>query len=164
MTSKTLESLTYIFTFLTDHKQTISVAESCSGGYLSYLLTSLPGSSKLFHQGLVTYSNASKIASLHIEKGEIEKLGAVSPEIAILMSANSKEITGSSFGIGLTGNAGPTLTEKSKQIGEVYVAISSPTDMVCYSMQIDGSRDQIRKKSAEQTIELLSKLLKGSTR
>jgi PncC family amidohydrolase len=159
MTKITNHQLIFILEQLMNHNETVSVAESCTGGYLSYLLTLLPGSSNIFKQGFITYSNTSKINILHIRKEDIDKLGAVSPEIAVLMAVNVKEITGSTFGIGLTGNAGPTITEKSKKVGEVYVSISSDTQTVCFSLQIDGTRDQIRKKSAEQTIELFSDFL-----
>lgn len=160
MTKKTKDALIYILEMLGTHQQTISVAESCTGGYLSFLLTSQPGSSKIFSQGFVTYSNKSKENVLQIEKQYIEKLGAVSPEIAILMSLNVKRITGSDFGIGLTGNAGPGISEKSKQVGEVYVAISSDRTTECYCLQINGDRDQIRKKGSEKTIDLFSSFLK----
>jgi nicotinamide mononucleotide (NMN) deamidase PncC len=76
------------------------------------------------------------------------------------MAQQVKEITHSTFGIGVTGNAGPGITEKSRQVGEVYFAISSDTETVCYSLTMDGTRDQIRKKSAEQTIEQFSVFLK----
>jgi nicotinamide-nucleotide amidase len=163
MTKKIKEALIYILEKLGTHQQTISVAESCSGGYLSYLFTFLPGSSAIFSQGFVTYTNTSKVKNLQIEEQDIEKLGAVSPEIAILMSLNVKTITKSNFGIGLTGNAGPAITEKSKQIGEVYVAISSNQETVCYSLQIEGTRDQIRKKSSEKAIDLFASFIKKAT-
>jgi nicotinamide-nucleotide amidase len=162
MTKKTTSQLTYILEHLMSRKEMVSIAESCTGGYLSYLLTVLPGSSNIFKQGFVTYTNASKMNTLHINKEDIDKLGAVSPEIAILMAVNVKEIAGSSFGIGVTGNAGPTISENSKQVGEVYISISSNVQTVCYCLQINGTRDQIRKKSAEQTIELFSSFVKGT--
>ena len=156
MTSKLQKNLQFILEFLTSKGQTISVAESCTGGYLSYLLTTFPGSSVVFKQGLVTYSNISKSNHLQIELELIERLGAVSTEIAVLMAQQIRELSHTSFGIGLTGNAGPSIVEKSKQVGEVYVSLSSKHNTVCYLLKIDGDRDQIRKKSAEQAVHLLA--------
>lgn len=160
MTTKLQNNLAFILHHLMGNDQTLSVAESCTGGYLSFLLTSFPGSSTIFKNAFVTYSNDSKHHLLKIDIKDLQKLGAVSAEIAILMAQQIRDISKTSFGIGLTGNAGPTLSEKSNQVGEVYVSLSSEKETVCYLLTMDGTRDQIRKKSAEQAIHLFAEFIR----
>jgi PncC family amidohydrolase len=156
MTSVIDTKLKRLIQFLTKHEQSISVAESCTGGYLSYLLTKIPGSSHVFNGGFVTYTNISKSKNLKISEKDIENVGAVSPEMAILMSQKVREVTGSTYGISITGNAGPGITEKSSRVGELYIGITTPKDTFCFSLQIEGTRNQVRKIGAEKAIELLS--------
>lgn len=135
--------------------KTIAIAESCSGGLLSCLLTELPGSSKYFISGVVTYSNSSKEKILNIPAKAIAKYGAVSKNVAILMAENIRKKSNSDFALSLTGIAGPAGSTKNKPIGTVFICLSSKNKNVCRKFSLRGSRQAIRKKSAYQALRLL---------
>ena len=136
-------------------QKTISVAESCSGGLLCSLLTELPGSSKYFLLGVVTYSNSSKEKFLNIPQKTIAKYGAVSDKVAILMAENIRKKTNSDFGLSITGIAGPTGATLNKPVGTVFVGLAYKKKTVCRRFTFRGKRQTIRKKSAYSALRLL---------
>ncbi|MBU1998323.1 MAG: CinA family protein, partial [Candidatus Omnitrophica bacterium] len=103
--------------------KTVAVAESCTGGLISYLLTSISGSSTFFLLGLVTYSNAAKTKLLNIPSSIILKNGAVSKVVANLMAQRIQKISGSDIGIGISGIAGPSGGTPQKPVGTIYISI-----------------------------------------
>ena len=106
-------------------KLKISIAESCSGGLISYNLTKLPGSSKSFIMGVVCYSNDSKIKFLKVKKKKLLKYGAVSIETCRQMCKNLLKISKSNIAVSITGIAGPGGGTVKKPIGLVYIGIAS---------------------------------------
>lgn len=153
-------TLSQVHSLLLNYKKTIAVAESCSGGLTSSILTKTPGSSQYFKLGIVAYSNKSKENLLKIPLGVIAKKGAVCREVAIKLSKSVKKIAGSSFGIGITGIAGPNGGTHKKPIGTVFIAVSSRNKTICKKFLFKGSRGSIRKKSALKSLELLKRLLR----
>ena len=115
----------------------ISIAESCTGGYISNLLTNISGSSAYFERGVVTYSNASKIEILKVDEDVIEKNGAVSLEVARQMAEGIKSISGSDLGLSITGIMGPTGAGIDKPIGLVYIGLCD--DKVCTAKKFNSS-------------------------
>ena len=103
--------------------KTVAIAESCTGGQLCSLLTSLPGSSDYFLLGVVTYSNKSKEIILNIPAKIIAKHGAVSQQVALLMAQNIRKKTHADFGLSITGIAGPAGTSTTKPAGTVFIAL-----------------------------------------
>ena len=101
----------------------ISFAESCTGGLLSSIITSISGSSKVFTLGLVTYSNQSKINILKVPKKTIMKYGAVSHETCLSMVKNLNKIAKTNISVSITGVAGPKGGTKQKPVGLVYIGI-----------------------------------------
>ena len=101
----------------------ISFAESCTGGLLSYAITSISGSSKVFTIGLVTYSNQSKINLLKVPKNIIKKNGAVSYETCLTMVKNLSKISKTNISVSITGIAGPKGGTKKKPVGLVFIGI-----------------------------------------
>jgi PncC family amidohydrolase len=144
-----------IHTFLLKSGKTISTAESCTGGLLSSMLTELSGSSKYFILGVVSYSNAAKTNILNISAGTIQKNGAVSKEVALLMAKNIRKIAKTDFGIGITGIAGPTGGSKDKPLGTVFIAISDKNKSVCKKFVFKGNRWSIQKQAASKALQLL---------
>ena len=140
---------------LLSRKKTISVAESCTGGQLSSLLTSLPGSSGYFLFGAVTYSNQSKKLILDIPVKLIDKYGAVSRQVAILMAKNIRKKTQADFGLSITGIAGPTGATPAKSIGTVYICLAKKDKNICRKFNFSGNRVIIRKKSTQSALRLL---------
>lgn len=148
-----------IHKFLTKFKKTIAVAESCTGGELSNLLTQTPGSSKYFISGAVAYSNKAKETILKIPHPIIARYGAVSKHVASLMAKSIRKIAKTDFGIGITGIAGPTGGTLFKPIGTVFIAINSKNKKICKKFHFKGSRMAIRKRAALESLELLKKIL-----
>ena len=135
----------------------IAVAESCSGGLISYNLTKLPGSSKYFIMGVICYSNASKIKFLKVKKETLLKYGAVSVETCKQMCKNLLKISKSNIAISITGIAGPDGGSIQKPIGLVYIGIASEKKIeikkFLYSKKL--SRVNIQQETLKSTIKLI---------
>ncbi len=144
-----------IHELLTKKHATLAVAESCTGGLTSYLLTKIPGSSKYFILGIVTYSNKAKQNLLKVPESTITKNGAVSAEVALLMAANIRKKAKTDFGIGITGIAGPSGATCQKPIGTVFIAVSSANITKEKRFCFKGNRDYIRKHAALKSLEML---------
>ena len=140
---------------LTKKKKTLAIAESCSGGYISNLITNSPGSSKYFIMGVVAYNNKIKTNLLGINKEIIKKKGAVSKEVVSLLAKNIRSLACTDFGIGVTGIAGPAGGSKNKPIGTVYIAISSAKRTVANRFFFIGTRQEIKLQTAQQALHLL---------
>ena len=108
---------------LTKKRLKISFAESCTGGLLSSLITSISGSSKIFTMGLITYSNQSKVSILKVPKSIISKHGAVSYETCLSMVKNLSRISKTNISVSITGIAGPKGGTKQKPVGLVFIGI-----------------------------------------
>jgi len=135
--------------------QTVAVAESCTGGGLSSLLTSLPGSSNYFLLGLVTYSNKAKTKLLNIPDRTIKKYGAVSRQVAMLMASGVRKKINADFGLSITGIAGPSGGTPAKPVGTVYICLSKKDGNICRKFNFRGSRREIRKGSTQKALQLL---------
>ena len=133
---------------LIKNKKTIAVAESCTGGLLSNLLTQISGSSKYFILGIVAYSNRVKEYILKISSQLIAKKGAVSQELAKRMAVSVKELAKTDFGIAITGIAGPTGAISQKPVGTVFIAIDGEDRKICKKFHFTGNRTNVRKKAA----------------
>jgi len=140
---------------LLKNKKTLAVAESCTGGLLADRVTDVPGSSKYFKLGLVTYSDESKINLLGIPPETIKKYGAVSRQTASLMAKNVKDLSGADIGIGISGIAGPAGATKTKPIGLVYIALSDRKKTSCGEFRFLGRRDIIKYKSTQAALNML---------
>lgn len=148
-----------IHTGLIKNQKTIAVAESCTGGLLSELLTALPGSSQSFLLGVITYSNQSKNTVLKIPIQTIMKYGAVSAIVAQKMARAIRKIAKTDFGIGITGIAGPTGATFGKPVGTVFIAIAAKNKNICKKFIFKGTRSEIKKTAALKALYLLGKLL-----
>ena len=108
---------------LTKKRLKLSIAESCTGGLLASLITSVNGASKVFNLGLITYSNRAKIKILKVNKNIIRKYGAVSEECCSAMVINLSNISKANINVSITGIAGPKGGTKQKPVGLVYIGI-----------------------------------------
>jgi len=148
-----------IHKLLIKKKKNIAVAESCTGGLLSNLLTQIPGSSKYFILGIVAYSNQAKENILKIPRNIIAQKGAVSNNVAGLLAKSVRLIAKTDFGIGVTGIAGPGGGSKEKPVGTVFIAVDSKNKTICKKFNFSGTRLSIRRKSALKALELLKGLI-----
>ncbi len=140
---------------LIKHKQTIAVAESCTGGQLSSELTKQAGASNYFLFGVVTYSNNSKEKILGIPAKIISKYGAVCRRVAVLMAQNIRQQTKADLGISITGIAGPGGGCPDQPIGTVFICLSSRNKNICRKFSFRGRRKDICRKSTQEALRLL---------
>lgn len=150
----------YIHNRLLYTQKTLSVAESCTGGLTSKILTDFPGSSRYFILGVITYSNESKIKILGIPAKLIAKKGAVSKEIAEKMAYSIRRIAKTDYGIGITGIAGPTGATADKPVGRVFIAVSNNKKVISKKFLFKGKRTSIRNQASLNSLKLLKSLLK----
>lgn len=144
-------------TKLKKNKIKIAVAESCTGGLISYNLTKIPGASKFFMMGIVSYSNISKHDLLKVRQKTLTKYGAVSPEICKEMCNNLLKISKTNIAISVTGIAGPDGGTKKKPIGLVYVGICSKNKIEIKKFNFGKklSRINIQNLTLKKTIKLI---------
>lgn len=140
-------------------KKTLAVAESCTGGLLGHRITNVPGSSDYFLQGVVAYSNEAKINLLGIPPDLIEKHGAVSSQVAKAMAQGIREKAQSSFGLAVTGIAGPAGGTPEKPVGLVYTALAWDRGSEVSKNLFLGSRDIIKFQSSQKALDMVRKHL-----
>jgi nicotinamide-nucleotide amidase len=155
------ESLPSVIGKILQKKQeTLSVAESCTGGLIAKLLTDVPGSSHFLLEGLVTYSNTSKRKRLGVSPASLNKWGAVSSQVAKEMARGARTKSNSDYSISVTGIAGPDGGTRKKPVGLVFIGCSSARGTRVKKFQFSGDRDWIRHRAAMMALELLRKELK----
>ena len=144
-------------TKLKKNKIKVAVAESCTGGLISYNLTKIPGESKFFMMGIVSYSNISKHDLLKVRQKTLTKYGAVSAEICKEMCNNLLKISKTNIAISVTGIAGPDGGTKKKPIGLVYVGICSINKLEIKKFNFGKklSRINIQNQTLKKTIKLI---------
>ena len=140
---------------LMEKKQTLALAESCTGGLISHRITRIPGSSNYYYGGAVTYSNEAKMKFLGVQSTTLEKYGAVSEQTALEMSRGIKERTGASIGLSVTGVAGPTGGSKEKPIGTVWISIAREVGQEARLFQFHGERERIILASSQAALNWL---------
>lgn len=138
----------------------ISTAESCTGGMLACYITAIPGSSKIFQAGLVTYSNTAKNLVLNISNDLIDNYSTISSECAVSMAQNCRILTKSNISLSITGIASPSLEFATKPVGLVYFAISGVDNLGkskdnIYTKFFNGTREQIRQQACKYALEIL---------
>ena len=149
-----------IVTLLKRKKLKISFAESCTGGLLSSVITSVNGSSKVFSMGLVTYSNQAKITVLKVQKNIIKKYGAVSIQCCLAMVNNLSKISKSKICVSITGIAGPKGGSKPKPIGLVFIGIKIGKKVIVNKCNFKNKgRSYIQRQTVKKTFNLLLKLI-----
>jgi competence/damage-inducible protein CinA-like protein len=140
----------------------VAVAESCTGGLMAARLTERAGSSAYFAGGIVAYSNQAKSALVGVETALIERVGAVSEEVAEALADGARERFGADFGIGITGIAGPDGGSEEKPVGTVcFSVVSTPGDRITRTTRLPGNRADVRDRSTTVAMHLLRRLLVG---
>ncbi|QQS34640.1 MAG: competence/damage-inducible protein A [Ignavibacteriales bacterium] len=139
----------------------ISVAESCTGGNLSNLLTNISGSSNYFERGVISYSNGSKVELLKVNEDTIAQYGAVSLEVARQMAEGIKSISGTDLGIAITGIMGPTGATTGKPVGLAYIGLCD--DKVCTAKEFIFGDDRVlnKQRTTQAALEMIRRYLLG---
>ena len=139
----------------------VTTAESCTGGLLAKRITDVPGASRYFERGFVTYSNDAKVQLLGVSATDLEAHGAVSAPIAEQLARGARKQSGAEVGVGITGIAGPEGGTPGKPVGTVFVAISSPRGEAVRTYRFMGSRAAVRERSVQTALDLVRRQLLG---
>ena len=141
---------------------TLATAESCTGGLLSSRITDVPGSSEVFHEGFVTYSNSAKTQILGVPPELIERHGAVSPEVARAMAEGAQKRAKADFALSLTGIAGPGGGTAEKPVGLVHIALARPSaETLLLERRFSTDRTTFKQLAAQSALDLLRRELLG---
>ncbi|RKZ32235.1 competence/damage-inducible protein A, partial [bacterium] len=140
---------------LRERNETIAFAESCTGGMLSSAIVDIPGSSDYFSGGIISYSNQAKQKLLGVNASNIHKYGAVSPQVAKQMADGIRQKFSTSYGIGITGIAGPTGETENKPVGLVYIAVATPENIFVRKYNFTGGRDSVRNRTKVAALNIL---------
>lgn len=156
----TLEAVTS--DMLRKRGETLSVAESCTGGAIASRYTALSGASDIFMGGVVAYSNSVKMSLLGVQEEVLESYGAVSEQVACQMAEGVRRVAGSTYGISTTGIAGPTGGSDEKPVGTVWIGLSTPERTFAIKKVYDTLRAENIARFSSNAIELLRKELFGN--
>jgi nicotinamide-nucleotide amidase len=154
---ETLEEV--LVKLLARRKETIAVAESCTGGLLAHRLTNVPGSSEVFLADCVVYANQAKIDLLDLDPKLIEQNGAVSERVARAMAEGARAKARSTYALSTTGIAGPSGGSPEKPVGTVCVGLAAPDETVVKSLFLPSDRETFKQLVAQAAFELLRRKL-----
>jgi PncC family amidohydrolase len=128
----------------------ITIAESCTGGGLGQIITSISGSSKVFSYGFITYSDEAKNKILKVDWNLLNNYGAVSPEVAQSLAVGALKISNADLAISITGFAGPG----GDQPGLVFIGLAEKNQVISYKFQFKGEREEVRNAAIIQALKL----------
>jgi len=153
---------TEIIKLLQLRKQTLSVAESCTGGLLASSITKNAGVSSFFKGGVVTYQTETKTQLLGVLPNTIDKYSVVSAAVATEMVVGCQKVFQSDYAISITGNAGPEKGDSDAEVGTVYIAVSSPQKVTVECFHFGTNRYRVQNKAKNKALELLKKVIFAS--
>ncbi|MFL6468793.1 MAG: competence/damage-inducible protein A [Pyrinomonadaceae bacterium] len=148
---------------LTERGETLSVAESCTGGLIGSRLTDVPGSSAYFIEGAITYSNNSKIRTLNVAEATLREFGAVSAQAAASMAEGIRERAQTDHAISVTGIAGPDGGSTDKPVGTVFIGYAASRGSKTRKLVLPGDRYLIRWRSSQAALDYLRRQLLKAT-
>ena len=137
----------------------LSIAESCTGGLIGHLITSIPGSSAYFLGGIISYSNQAKCDLLGVSPEILKVYGAISDQVAREMAVGVKERFKSDIGLSVTGIAGPDGGSLEKPVGTVFMGFSLDAEPFSKKYLFKGKRTEIKEQTAETALENIRRYL-----
>ena len=149
-------------TLLRANNQTITTAESCTGGLIASMITKISGSSDIFNGSIVTYSNKIKNQELNVKNETLEKFGAVSTEVVNEMLNGVIKKFDANFAIAISGIAGPNGGNISKPIGTVVVGISNSENNIINVYNFNGAREEVQIQAAKTSLREILKFIKNT--
>ncbi len=147
-----------VYNLLLERGLTLSTAESCTGGMVSARLTNIPGISEVYKGSVVAYSNDVKSKVLGVPAELIDKHGAVSEQVALIMAQNVRKILKTDIGVSVTGVAGPAASE-NKPVGYVWFAVATDQGSSAFSAQYGSGRSRVRTMSVNRALDLVRRQL-----
>ena len=149
---------------LSERKETLAIAESCTGGLLAHRITNVSGASKIFVADYVSYANEAKIDILNVDPKLIENNGAVSEPVARAMAEGARSRTKATYGLATTGIAGPTGGSEDKPAGTVYIALASAHEnTIVKKCFFPSERETFKQLTAQAAFDLLRRALQAKT-
>lgn len=142
---------------LRKYGKTIATAESCTGGSIAALLASVPGASHYFKGSVVSYATETKIAVLGIPEELIQEYSVVSSEVVSAMALSAKRLMKTDYAIATTGNAGPTKGDGNAEIGSVFIALATPSEVIVEEHNFGQPREKVIDRAVFKSLELLRK-------
>ena len=140
--------------------ETLATAESLTGGLLSARLTDVPGASRSFVGGVVSYATRVKVSVLDVPAGLVEEHGVISEECASAMAYGVRTRLGATWGVATTGVAGPD-EQEGRAVGTVWVAVAGPDHLEARELSLDGDRQAIRQATCDAVLTVLEALVAG---
>ena len=154
-TEKALDkTVGHIVQLLDREKQTVATAESCTGGLLSQLITSVSGASRVFELGICTYAERMKTKFLGVPAELIAGKGVVSAEVAMAMAHGLRQQSDAALCLSVTGIAGPGGGTKQKPVGLVFIAVSGPRGTMVKENHFSGARTEIKRQTTDTALEM----------
>ena len=142
---------------LAKQNKSLATAESCIGGKIAEVLTAVSGSSRYFKGGVVSYATEAKINVLGISKDLIDEYSVVSSEVVSAMALSIKKMMNSDYAIATTGNAGPLKGDSDAELGTVFIALATPTDIIVEEFNFGQPREKVIDRAVIKSLELLKK-------
>ena len=139
--------------------KTLATAESCTGGLLGALLTDVPGASRVYLGGVISYAYSVKETLLNVDTQVLGEKGAVCEDVAKQMAQGARARLNADVALATTGNAGPGADEKNPNVGEIYVACASNEGTVCQKLQLNGTREENRLAACNAALALLLEMI-----
>lgn len=135
--------------------KTLSTAESCTGGMIGQLLTSVPGSSTVYKGGIISYWSAVKEELLGVDAQTLQEYGPVSAPVAEMMAAGARKALVSDISVSVTGLAGPDGDEFGRPVGTVFIGYADEEKRIAKEFHFSGNRDAVRRQAAEAALRLI---------
>jgi nicotinamide-nucleotide amidase len=151
----TMESV--VGQLLKDQNATLATAESCTGGYLAHLITSIPGSSEYYKGSVVSYANSVKTALLNVKESDLQAYGAVSEQVVTAMAEGVRKIIGTDYALATSGIAGPDGGTPEKPVGTVWIALASASGTKTKLLNLGTNRQRTIHMTAINALSLLRK-------
>ena len=142
---------------LTQQNKTIATAESCTGGKIAQILTTVAGASNYFKGSIVSYATETKISLLGISEDLIREHSVVSAEVAGQMAVNVKKIMKTDYAIATTGNAGPTKGDSDAEVGTVFIALATPNEVLIEEFNFGQPREKVIDRTVNKSLEIVRK-------
>ena len=143
--------------------KTLATAESCTGGKIAQMITSVAGASAYFKGSVVSYSNSAKTTVLGIEDDFVHKHEVVSAEVAVAMAAKVKQLLQTDYAIATTGNAGPTSEPGKAEVGVVFIALATPETVLVTEFNFGQPREKVIDRAVNKALEMLQQAILRKT-
>ncbi len=142
---------------LSQQGKTIATAESCSGGKIAQILTSVAGASNYFRGSVVSYATDTKVSVLGVASETIERFSVVSAEVAQEMALGVQKLMRSDYAIATTGNAGPSKGDSDADVGSVFIALATPNEVIVQDFNFGQPREKVIDRTTNKALEILQK-------